>query len=111
MKLIKVRKQDSNDQDVARAFNQEASRESQRQANKANGFVSYEFVDSEWNKNSYVEVIVSMPSSSGDGSGKQGSVDEAIKVTEARLASLRECKAKLKKLQDEAKRLGLKLEK
>ena len=110
MKLIKVKKQDHNDMDVKRAFHEECRKEGQ-QANKSNGFLGYYFNDGEWNRNNYVHVVIEMPSATGDGSGDQTSVDEAIKVTEARLVSLKECKAKLKKLQDEAKRLGLKLEK
>ena len=111
MKLIKVKKADDNDIYVEHDFYQKCVQQSERGAKKQNGFCEYTFNPSKWNKNDYVEVFVSMPSASGDGSGKVVSVDDAIKVTEARLATLKECKSKLKKLQDEAKSLGLKKEK
>lgn len=116
MKLIKVKtpvakskKKDEVDEQQVKQFAKKAYQQSSTNPNEGNGFCGYEIYPSRWNNKNFVEIMVDLPSYSMEGNADRDSLSKAIKITEARLKTLKDAQAKLKKLQDEAKNLGFKL--
>lgn len=113
MKLIKVNivsKKDESDDQKIKEFVRKAYQQSATNANEGNGFCGYEIRASRWNDKNFVEISVDLPPYSMEGNIDRESLSKAIKITEARLKTLKEAEAKLKKLQKEAKSLGFDIE-